>query len=48
MQGALSSLTPSYLHYLRPDHRAIDAVCLIAETGSGENYILLIKVSLIY
>ena len=46
MQDALSSLSPSCLHYLRPGHRAIDAVCLTAETESGENYLLLIQVSL--
>ena len=46
MQDALSSLSPSCLHCLRPGHRAIDAVCLTAETGSGENYLLLIQVSL--
>ena len=48
MQDALSSLSPSCLHYLRPGHRAIDAVCLTAEIGSGENYLLLIQVSLSY
>ena len=48
MQNALSSLTPSCLHYLRPGHRAINAVCLTAETGTGENYLLLIQVSLSY
>ena len=46
MQKALISLTQSCLHYLRPGHRAIDAVCLTTEIESGENYLLLIQVSL--